>query len=124
MSKKPRQTPIGSETSIVEGWLYFEDVRQAKIDTDSFVEILEDKHTTSVRLLSLSADWHTREWVSGVGSVQFSLKIEMTLRKEVVKGQKYWYAYRRAGGRLQKRYVGASDRVTEKRLLEIAQKMV
>lgn len=124
MAKSPRKTTIGYETSIVEGWLYFEDVRQAKIDSDEFAEILDDKHTTSVRLVSLTSDWQTNEWISGVGSVKFSLKIEMTLRKEVVKGQFYWYAYRRTGGRLQKRYVGASDRVTTKRLLEVAQKMV
>jgi hypothetical protein len=124
MNKKARQTPIGFETSIVEGWLYFEDVRQAQIDTDAFTEIIDDKHTTSFRLVSLSSDWNTREWISGVGERIFSLKIEMTLRKEIVKGQAYWYAYRRTGGRLQKRYVGASDRVTTKRLREIAQKMV
>jgi hypothetical protein len=108
----------------VGGWLYFEDVRQAQIDSDEFVEIIDDKHTTSMRLVSLAGDWQTREWISGVGSITFSLKIEMTLRKETVKGQSYWYAYRRAGGRLQKRYVGASDRVTERRLIEIAQKML
>ncbi len=124
MSKKARSTPIAWETSIVEGWLYFEDVRQASIDTEQFTEILDDKHTTSLRLVSLAGNWQTREWLSGVGSVSFSLKIEMTLRKEIVKGQSYWYAYRRTGGKLQKRYVGASDRVTTKRLVEIAQKMI
>ncbi len=121
---KTRSTPLCFETSIVEGWLYFEDVRQAKIDSDEFTEIIDDKHTTSMRLVSLAGDWQTREWISGVGEHTFSLKIEMTLRKEIVKGQSYWYAYRRAGGRLQKRYVGASDRVTTKRLVEIAQKML
>jgi len=98
MSKTPRQTPVRFETSIVEGVLYFEDVRQAEIDTDAFTEIIDDKHTTSVRVVSLSSEWHTREWISGVGEREFSLKIEMTLRKELVKGQSYWYAYRRAGG--------------------------
>lgn len=124
MNKSPRKTTIGSETSISGGWLYFEDVRQAKIDTDEFTEIIDDKHTTTIRVETLASTWETNEWLSGVGSVTFSLKIEMTLRKETVKGQSYWYAYRRTGGKLQKRYVGASDRVTTKRLLEIAQKMV
>jgi hypothetical protein len=124
MSKKTRKTPIYYETSIIDGVLYFEDAAQAKIDTEQFTEIIDDKYTVSVRLVSLAGDWQTREWVSGVGSVAFSLKIEMTLRKELVKGQAYWYAYRRAGGKLQKRYVGASDRVTTKRIVEIAQKMV
>jgi hypothetical protein len=124
MTKKTRKTPIYYETSIIDGVLYFEDAAQAKIDTEQFTEIIDDKHTTSMRLVSLAGDWQTREWVSGVGSVAFSLKIEMTLRKETVKGQSYWYAYRRAGGRLQKRYVGASDRVTTKRIVEIAQRMV
>lgn len=124
MSKIERQTPVRFETSIVKGVLYFEDVAQAKIDTDEFTEIIDNKYTTSMRLVSLAGDWQTREWVLGVGYNTFSLKIEMTLRKEIVKGQSYWYAYRRAGGRLQKRYVGASDRVTTKRIVEVAQKMI
>lgn len=124
MSKKERSTPVRYETSIVDGRLYFEDAYQATIDTEHFTEILDDKYTTSLRLVSLAGDWQTQEWLSGVGYSTFSLKIEMTLRKELVKGQAYWYAYRRAGGRLQKRYVGASDRVTTKRLVEVAQKMV
>ncbi len=124
MAKSERQTPVRFETSIVDGGLYFEDVLQAKIDTDEFTEIIDDKHTTTMRLVSLASDWQTRDWIFGVGYNTFSLKIEMTLRKEIVKGQAYWYAYRRTGGKLQKRYVGASDRVTQKRLLEIAQKMV
>lgn len=121
--KKPRSTVVGSQTSIWEGWLYFEDVRQAKIDTELFTEILDDKHTTSVRLESLASDWTSHEWVSGVGYTNFSVKLEMTLRKEYRSGRGHWYAYRKVGGVQFKRYVGQSDRITTKRLVEVAQKL-
>lgn len=123
MTKKPRTTLTGSQTSIWEGWLYFEDVRQAKIDSELFSEILEEKHTTSVRLESLASNWTSHEWISGVGFTDFSIKLEMSLRSEIRSGTKVWYAYRRVGGVLFKRYVGQSDRVTSKRLVEIAQKL-
>lgn len=123
MSKKARNTPTGYETSIMGGWLYFEDVRQAAVDSELFAEILEDKHLTSVRLESLASDWTSREWLAGVGFTNFSIKLEMTLRSEIRSGTKCWYAYRRVGGVLFKRYVGQSDRVTTKRLIEVAQKL-
>jgi len=123
MSKNPRQTPIGSETSIREGWLYFEDVAQAKIDTELFAEILDDKYTTSVRLVSLENNWQSHEWLSGVGFKDFSIKLEMTLRAEFRSGRKHWYAYRRVGGILFKRYAGQSDRITTKQLVKVAQKL-
>jgi len=123
MDKSPRITPVGSETSIREGWLCFEAERMAQIDTDAFEELLEDKHTTTIRLESLASDWHSHEWLSGVGYINFSIKLEMTLRREVRSGRNHWYAYRRVGGVLFKRYVGQSDRVTSKRLVEVAQKL-
>jgi hypothetical protein len=123
MSKSPRKTTVGSETSIRDGALYFEDVRQANIDTELFGEMLEDKYTTTIRLESLASNWFSHEWLSGVGFTDFSIKLEMTLRSEIRSGTKVWYAYRRVGGVLFKRYVGQSDRVTTKRLVEVAKKL-
>lgn len=123
MAKQPRKTIVGSATSIREGWLYFEDERMAEIGSDKFEELLEDKHTTTIRLESLAKNWQSHEWLSGVGFTNFSIKLEMTLRREVRSGRNHWYAYRKVGGVQFKRYVGQSDRVTTKRLVEIAQKL-
>lgn len=123
MPKKPRNTPISYETSIRDGRLYFEDVAQAEIDTEQFTEIIDDKHTTSLRLVSLASNWEENDWLSGVGYVKFSLKLEMTLRAEIRSGTKVWYAYRRVGGILFKRYVGQSEAVTTKRLVAVAQRL-
>lgn len=123
MKRSPRNTPIRYQTSIVDGWLYFEDARQAEVGTDLFVDILEDKHTTSLRLVSLANDWFSHEWVTGVGIVDFDIKLEMTLRKEFRSGRAHWYAYRQVGGVLFKRYVGQSDRITTKKLVEVAKKL-
>lgn len=123
MAKEPRKTTVGSETSIREGWLCFGHEEMAEIDTEEFQELLEDKHTTTIRVQSLAFDWHSREWLSGLGYFEFSIKLEMTLRRECRSGRNHWYAYRRVGGVLFKRYVGQSDRVTSKRLVEVAQKL-
>ncbi|HTS10276.1 MAG TPA: hypothetical protein VMP68_32230 [Candidatus Eisenbacteria bacterium] len=124
MKKSPRKTLTGISASIVDGWLYFEDVRQAELGSEGFVDIIEHRSMPPIRLVSLNASYYTQEWISGVGSHDFKLSVEMTLRPEIRSGRKFWYAYRRTGGKLQKRFVGQSDRVTTQKLLEVAQHMV
>jgi len=123
MKRSERRTPISSETSIRDGWLYFEDARQAPIDSDLFVDILEDKHTTSLRVVSLASNWQESEWMTDVGVVKFDLRVEMTLRKEIRSGTAFWYAYRRVGGKLFKKFVGQSDRVTTEKIVKVAQSL-
>ena len=123
MSRKDRQTPIRSESSIDMGTLYFEDVKQAELDTELFTEMLEDRHLTTIRVCTLGAKWLEQEWMTGVGYTKFEISVQMTLRKETRSGGQYWYAYRRAGGKLYKRYVGTSAAVNAKRLIEVARKL-
>lgn len=123
MSRKDRATPLRNESSIVDGWLYFEDVRQAKIDTELFADLMGDGYTRAVRVVSLENRWQEREWMSNIDSVDFDLSLQMTLRLEERSGRMYWYAYRRVGGKLYKRYVGSNEQVTTKRLVQIAQKL-
>ncbi len=118
-AKHARMTKIRYETSIESGKLYFEDVCQCSMDSELFGEMLEDRHLTSIRLVSLAHNWHERAWFAP--DVQLNINLEMTLRKERRGALDHWYAYRRVGGQLFKRYVGHSDQVTEKRLVEVAQ---
>lgn len=121
--KYTRRTKTGEETSIRNGQLYFEDAIQCPVDSPNFAEIVGDGYTSSIRLVSLSTGWYEREWMSEVGFVNYDINMQMTLRREVRSGRGYWYAYRRVLGKLHKRYVGQDEELTEKLLLQIAQKM-
>lgn len=121
--KKNRKTPIYYETSIVDGVLYFEDCRQADMDTDHFIDIIGDGYTKSIRLVSLSSNWVERVWLDGVGMSRELIDTELTLRREIRSGRGHWYAYRRVLGKLNKRYVGTDEKVTQERLLEICRAM-
>lgn len=118
-----RKTKTGSDTSIVDGILYFEDCSQCKVTDDVFPEIIGDGYTKTIRLVSLRADWIERVWIEGVGMQHESIDFEMTLRREIRSGKGHWYAFRRVFGKLHKRYVGSDENVTEARLIVIAQKM-
>src|SRR5579883_3057009 len=63
------------------------------------------------------------DWLSGVVSFSFQSRSGdvCTVRKETVqRGGTYWYAYRRAGGRMAKRYLGRTADVSLARLEEVA----
>lgn len=62
-------------------------------------------------------------WLEGVASFSFQSRFgdACTVRKEMVqRGGAYWYAYRRAGGRMAKRYLGRAANVSLARLEEVA----
>lgn len=118
-----RQTKTGAETSIVNGILYFEDCNQCKVTDEVFPEIIGDGYTKTIRLVSLAADWIEHVWLDGVGMVKEDIDFEMTLRREIRCGRGHWYAYRRVMGKLNKRYVGTDENVTQKRLVEVARAM-
>lgn len=118
-----RKCKTAFETAIVDGYLYFEEAVQCDITDPIFTEMIEEKTLTSIRLISLSSSWQQRVWLDYSVSIIEQINMEMTLRKEKRGQLNHWYAYRRVLGRLHKRYVGTSEQVTEKRLLEIAQKM-
>jgi len=123
MSKSPRNTKIRYETSIVNGKLFFEDVEQCVIGSDEWIEVLEDKHLKSIRLVSLNYTWTEGVWYTNDTRTVEEINVEMTLRKEMRAGTAHWYAYRRVLGTLYKRYVGQSDKLTERRLIDVARAM-
>lgn len=118
-----RKTKTGQQISIVGGSLYFEDVVQAMMGTDLFYELLEDKTTKAIRVVSLAAEWKDQFW-NGYDFQEATVNVEMTLRSEWRSGAKYWYAYRRRGGVLQKRFVGKSEQVTALKLATVANAMI
>ncbi|MGZ6365551.1 MAG: LuxR C-terminal-related transcriptional regulator [Ktedonobacteraceae bacterium] len=79
--------------------------------------------STSGRLLLVTPEepeWF--EWLDTVSSFTFSGKLEQfTVRKESRQwGDRYWYAYRRVGSKLTKKYLGRTTDLTLTRLEEIA----
>lgn len=122
-TRTPRKTSTGSFASIINGVLYFEDVRQCTIEADIFSEIIDDKYLKSIRLVSLPTHRVQEVWITGVGFAKEDINLEMTLRKEKKGVLFHWYAYRRVHGVLHKRYVGQSDRINVSTLVAVAQKM-
>lgn len=121
--KKPRKTPVRSESSIVDGVLYFEDARQCDVDSDAMKEIIGDGYTNAIRVVSLDTNWYQTIWLGYDVKIKEDINVQMTLRRETRSGRGHWYAYRRVARKLYKRYVGTDDNINQKRLLEIAQKM-
>jgi hypothetical protein len=119
MAKNQRKQYFDYDTSIFEGTLYFEDCSQAKMDTEEFTEIIDHKSVSVIRLFSLNSQWCESVWLDGVGFQKEMIDTELTLRKEIRSGRPHWYAYRRVLGKLHKRYIGDSSKVTQERLLEV-----
>jgi LuxR family maltose regulon positive regulatory protein len=80
-----------------------------------------------------SAAW--RAWLADPATTRFTYPLHdrhagaiagfMTVRKERrLRGGAYWTAYRRAGARLRKVYLGPSEAVTQARLEAIAQALL
>lgn len=123
MYKKRGKLFSDYETSIYQGVLYFEDCKQADVDTDTFIEIIEHPSVQVIRLVSLSSDWMESVWIDGQGFQKEMIDMEMTLRKEMRSDRAYWYAYRRVLGKLHKKFVAGSENVTQSSLLKIARAM-
>lgn len=123
MSKKIRKTKTGEGYAIREGVLYCEGVEQCAVMSEKFAEIIEDGYVTAIRVESLSSAWYETNWVSFDTSYRTDVNVQMTLRSEIRRGKKCWYAYRKYGGVLQKRYVGQSERVNEVKLRDVARTM-
>lgn len=120
---KTRKTKTGDFATITNGELYYEDARQCSLGGDDASDVLDDKYLTAIRVVSLSSGWYEHVYLEGVGFHAEDIDMTMTLRKERRGQLDHWYAYRRVLGKLHKRYVGTSEKLTEKRLLEVAQAM-
>lgn len=114
-----RQTKTGYEVSIHDGYLYFEDIRQFPITEEHFHEEIEFEGVRSIRVVSLSSNWQQYVYLNGQEFIE-NINMEFTLRKEKRGNKNHWYAYRRFGGKLHKKYVGDSSQITPQRLIEIA----
>jgi len=124
MSKKIRQTVIGNGYNVLDGWTWQDGEKEFFIGSDEFAEFLERDSIWAIRIESLSSAWVTRVYHDATLRSDLELDVQMTLRKETKSGRNYWYAYRRKGGKLQKRYVGQSNAVNERRIVEIAEHML
>lgn len=122
MTKQARKSKVRDEASIVDGIIYFEDVFQCYLNDDRAVEILEDKHLKAIRVVSLSIQWEETYWVGYEHTKTDQINVEMTIRSEVRNKSKVWYAYRKRGGVLLKRYIGKSENINEIKLRDIARK--
>lgn len=119
---KIRNSPVARETSIQLGNLFFEDAKQCSVESDDFREIIEHRTVTSIRVISLEFSWVQPVWIGG-STFDEKINCEMTLRSEQRCGTKYWYAYRRVFGKLHKRFVGQSEHINQRKLVEIARKL-
>lgn len=122
MDKKPRNCKTAFNAAVIDGDIWFEDVRQCGLNDEIAADILEDKHLKAIRIASLSANWQLTVIYTDATVIE-KINVEMTLRKEKFGQKWHWYAYRRYGGILHKRYVGQSESINEARLLEVAQKL-
>ncbi|HEX4203378.1 MAG TPA: LuxR C-terminal-related transcriptional regulator [Ktedonobacteraceae bacterium] len=78
--------------------------------------------TRSQRVLSVAPDSHAWfDWLARIPSFTFSGQHgQLTIRQEIRSGGTYWYAYRRVGGKMAKRYLGRTTELTSARLEEVA----
>lgn len=117
-----RKTKTGQDASIVNGYFCYSEAKQFPITSELFAEEIDNPSLKAIRVISMPSNWINYTWVGNVQMIE-DIDFEMTLRKEIRSGKSYWYAYRRFGGKLHKRFVGTSDRITPALLLEIAQKL-
>lgn len=117
-----RKTKTGQDAAIVNGDFFYEESRQFPITSELFAEEIDSPSLKAIRVISLSSNWINYTWVGSIQMIE-DIDMQMTLRKEIRSGKPYWYAYRRFGGKLHKRFVGSSDRITPTLLVEIARKL-
>lgn len=118
-----RQTKTGSETSIQNGRLYFEDCEQAIVGSEDFFAIVDHPTVTTIRVISLSSEWVVNAYITPDVVIKEAVDFEFTLRKEKRRNGNYWYAYRRVLGTLHKRYLGSTDKMTVWELAKLANKL-
>lgn len=105
-----QRTPRVQDTQL---WLPHQRSPHCSVDSSEWFAWLQT--ATAFRFLSTQR----RLIIRGHGP----LLAPISLRKEPRRQGAFWYAYRRASGRLFKRYVGCSDDLTLERLNAIANDM-
>lgn len=117
-----RKTKTGQDASIVNGYFCYSESEQFPMTSELFADEIDNPSLKAIRVVSMSSSWINYVWVGSQQMIE-DICMEMTLRKETRSGKSYWYAYRRFGGKLYKRFVGTSDRITPTLLIEIARKL-
>lgn len=121
--KKIRKTITGDSNVIRDGWTWLDGEKEFQVGSAEFERLISKPSICAIRVESLSVGWVERIWHGEGITTDNAINVQMTLRKETKGDTDFWYAYRKVGGQQFKRYIGQSDRVTEKRILEIAQKL-
>lgn len=121
---KIRQTKTATEGYRIEnGELWYGEEYFCDVGTEAFARSLESTYTTSIRVISLATNWVTNEYLAGGKVLETGVDMQFTIRRELRGTIYHWYAYRRAAGVLNKKYVGHSEQVTTRQLGEIASKL-
>jgi len=72
---------------------------------------MAEQRTVSVRLKVGSAQW--LQWLRGADRFYVAGTLgKFTARREIRRNQAYWYACRKLGGKLYKKYIGKSEDIT------------
>lgn len=123
MEKAVRRTPTGQDISIRAGYLIVGGEQMMLVDETAFGDYLMQGRVSSIRVESLTSKWTETNWIDMFTKVVSAINPQMTLRREIRSGKGHWYAYRRVGGHLYKRYVGSDLAITETRLANVARSM-
>lgn len=123
MARNQRRNKTAEFASIRGGFLYYEDVKQCSLRDDICYEMLEDKNLTAIRVISLETMYVVHAYLGGGVEIEEQIDYQFTLRKETRNRKAVWYAYRKVGGKLFKRYVGFSEKVNQVNLSEVARKL-
>jgi len=119
-STEPRATKTENEACIINSVLYVGGLRKAHIDDPSFS--VEIERLKAIRVVSMDDAKTHIDFINGV-RIDVKIDYQITLRSEMRSGKKHWYAYRRAYGKLNKRYVGYSEGLNSERLYWLCRDM-
>jgi len=124
MKRSIRKTITAESNAITDGWTWQDGHKEFMVGSEDFIALLDKDSVWAIRVESLSSAWEEGYWLDNGVRVRADIDVQMTLRKETRSGKDYWYAYRKRGGKQQKRFVGQSDKVTERKIVEVARKML
>jgi len=115
-----RHASTAWDCRIEDGVLWYEDCPQMHVDSEDFWLEIDSQYV--VRVISVDYSPQLRVWYPDAELIE-SVDMEFTLRQERRKNGMFWYAYRRVHGKLHKVYVGKSDQITTRKLVELGRKL-
>lgn len=115
----PRKSQVANEFRLFEGRFFIGNDYQCDVDSPEFEKMIDQKAIKAIRIQSLRYV-HTVSYWNGSAYIEDEINVEMTIRGEWRNGKKCWYAYRKRGGVLMKRYIGYSLDVKSAKLAKVA----